>query len=144
MDPRGKLKKFANPSYVTGLIISGMVKLVRLAVLDLSKYILDKLSGRLLGLPDPFQLPRRYKLTSFGFSILGTVFFWGFWAGLFTSSQQGPSPLLFIFYSFLFYGLAVVVLMIYRTGVLNLIRGLIYRLKSFGQKFLKIVKIWFP
>ncbi|MCF7889861.1 hypothetical protein K9M78_01430 [Candidatus Bipolaricaulota bacterium] len=144
MDPRGKLRKLMNPSYVTGLIISGILKLARFAILDLSKYFLDKLSGRLLGLPDPFQLPRRYRLTSFGFSILGTVFFWGFWAGLFSSSQQEPSPFLFIFFSVFFYLLAVVILMVYRKGVMNLMRGLVYRLKSVGEKFLKIAKIWFP
>lgn len=144
MDPRKKLKNLANPSYVTGLILAGFSKLAHLAFLDLSKYLLKKLSGRLLGLPDPFRLPRRYKLPSFCLSILGTAFLWGTLLGLFVRKPEGPSFLWFLFLSASFYGLALGVLVAYQRGTMTLIRRFIFRLKRIGKKFRKIYKVWFP
>jgi len=144
MDPRNKLKNLANPSYVTRLILSGMVKLAHLAILDLSKYVLRKLSGRLLGLPDPFRLPRRYKIPSFCLSVLGTIFLWGVVFGLFSQEAEGPSPFLFICLSILFFGLALIVLVVYRRGLVNLINEFLIRVKNLLKKLGRIYRIWFP
>ena len=144
MDPRKKLKNLANPSYVTGLILSGMSKLAHLAVLDLSKYFLKKLSGRLLGLPDPFRLPRRYKVPSFSLSVLGTAFLWGAVLGLFVGDPEGPSPFWFLCLSALFYGFGLGVLVLYRRGTTNLVRQLLLRVKLIFRKVKRIYRIWFP
>ena len=144
MDPRRKLKNLADPSYVTGLILRGLIKLAHLAVLDLAKYLLKKLSGGLLGLPDPFRLPKRYKIPSFCFSVLGTIFLWGVVFGLFSQSSERPSPLLFITLSILFFGLALVVLVVYLRGVVNLINEFLIRVKNLLKKLGRIYRIWFP
>ncbi|MBS3765238.1 hypothetical protein KGY71_01830 [Candidatus Bipolaricaulota bacterium] len=144
MDPRRKLKNLANPSYVTGLILSAMSKLARLAILDLAKYFLKKLSGRFLNLPDPFRLPRRYKVPSFSLSVLGTVFLWGAVLGLFVGDPKGPSPFWFLCLTALFYGFALGVLVIYRRGTTNLVRQLLLRAKHIFRKFKRVYRIWFP
>lgn len=144
MDPIKKLANLANPSYVTGKIVSWLTKLCKLAVLDFSKFVLRKLSGRLLGLPDPFRLPRRYKLPSFTLAVLGTIFFWGGVLGLFLISSEVLTPVWLLCTSVLFYGFALLVLVAHRRGAKNMIMATARRLKLLINKLKKIYKIWFP
>ena len=144
MDPRKKLKNFINPHYVTGVIIAGMLKVTRLLTLDLSKYVLKKLSGRFRGLPDPFGLPRRYKITSLILATLGTIFAWGFVVGLFSSSCGALALIGYLFASILFYSLSIIVIFLYTRKTKHLIYQITRLLKGLINKSKKIYKIWFP
>ena len=111
-------KYLDNPHLVTQKIISWMVRAVRLAIVDLAKYNVKKLSEKIIHVPPQAidRLPLRYLAAIYGFSILGTVHLWGIAFALF--SGEGLSLTYFIFATILFYSLSLLVVRSYPQGFL--------------------------
>ena len=126
------LRYLENPHRVTKLIIRWMVKAVRLAIIDLGKYNVKKLSQKILHVPPQAidRLPLRYLASIYGFSILGTVHLWGIVLAVF--SGEGLSVTYFIFATILFYSLSLLVVRSYPQGFLassiNFASGIIRRI----------------
>ena len=108
-----------NPHRVTRLIIRWMVKAVRLAIVDLAKYNVKKLSQKIIHVPPPAidRLPRRYLGSIYGLSILGTIHLWGVPLAIF--SGEGLSLTYFIFSTISFYALALLIVRSYPQGFLS-------------------------
>lgn len=113
------LKYLENPHLVTKKIISWMIKAVKLAIVDLGKYNVKKLSEKILHLPPQAidQLPRRYLFFIYGLSILGTIHLWGILLAIF--SDEGPSVTYFFFSTIFFYGLSLLIVRSYPQGILS-------------------------
>jgi len=112
-------KYLDNPHLVTQKIISWMMKSAKLAIVDLAKYNVKKLSEKILHVPPQAidRLPRRYLGFIYGFSILGTVHLWGIAFALF--SGEGLSVTYFIFSTISFYALALLIVRSYPQGFLS-------------------------
>lgn len=122
---------FNNPSQVTKAIIRWILKAGKLAFISLAVYNTKKLSQKLLNVPPEAidRLPRRYLVVIYGFSILGTVHFWGILFSIFFSGGLGW--FYFLFQTFLFYGISLLIVRSYPRGflaeVINMARGLIQK-----------------
>ena len=125
-------KYLKNPHLVTKLIIRGMLKACKLAIIDLAKYNVKKLSQKILHVPPQAidRLPLRYLVFIYGSSILGTIHLWGIIFALF--SGEGLSVTYFIFATILFYSLSLLVVRSYPQGffasLINFASGIVRRI----------------
>ncbi len=133
-------KYLKNPHLVTKAILRWMRRLGRLAILEFSRYNVKKLSEKILGIrpQDIDQLPRRYLFFTYGFSVLGTVHFWGFIGAVISGNWL--SGLYFSFFISLYYGLALFVVRIYPRGFFNTLMNYVYGVVGFFTRLVEAIR----